>query len=334
MPAERPSSGPSRSTRRIWPGEPYPLGATWDGVGVNFAIFSAHATGVELCLFDSVDAEHESERLVLPEQTDMVWHGYCPYLRPGQLYGYRVHGPYEPAAGHRFNPNKIVIDPYAKAVAREVRWGRYEMFRYRPERSGSRSVVRRSRQRGAGPAGGGRRPRVHVGRRPAPGHPVAQDDHLRDARQGLHDAPSADPGVAARHLRGADDRRGAEPSDVARRHRRRTDAGAPPCERSPPDGEGAGQLLGLQHARLLRAGSAAGRQHAAARHRARVQADGARAARRGHRSDPRRRLQPHGRGQPPGADCCRCAVSTTPPTTGSCPRARATTRTSRAAATP
>ncbi len=124
--------GPRRPRpNRIWPGAPYPLGATWDGVGVNFAMFSAHATKVELCLFDSPTATRESHRVTLPEQTDMVWHGYMPDVRPGQLYGYRVHGPYDPQAGHRFNPNKVVMDPYAKAVGRTVRWGQYEMFGYK-----------------------------------------------------------------------------------------------------------------------------------------------------------------------------------------------------------
>ena len=99
---------------RVWPGTPYPLGATWDGVGVNFAIFSEHATRVELCLFESPEADVESVTIPLSEQTDMVWHGYLPDVRPGQLYGYRVHGPYEPHHGHRFNPHKLVIDPYAK----------------------------------------------------------------------------------------------------------------------------------------------------------------------------------------------------------------------------
>jgi glycogen operon protein len=116
--------------RRIWPGAPYPLGATWDGIGVNFALFSATATTVELCLFDSADAPCESQRFVLPEQTDMVWHGYLPDIRPSQLYGYRVHGPYEPLAGHRSNPHKVLLDPYAKAVGRPARWGTYEMFGY------------------------------------------------------------------------------------------------------------------------------------------------------------------------------------------------------------
>jgi glycogen operon protein len=107
---------------RVWPGQPYPLGATWTGLGVNFAIFSAHATRVDLCLFDGSDATAPFICAPLPEHTDMVWHGYLPDVRPGQLYGFRVHGPYEPHAGHRFNPHKIVMDPYAKSVGRPIRW--------------------------------------------------------------------------------------------------------------------------------------------------------------------------------------------------------------------
>jgi isoamylase len=107
---------------RVWPGQPYPLGATWDGVGVNFALFSEHARRVELCLFDSPSAESESLTIPLTEHTDMVWHGYLPDVRPGQLYGYRVHGPYAPAKGHRFNPNKVVLDPYARVVGRAAQW--------------------------------------------------------------------------------------------------------------------------------------------------------------------------------------------------------------------
>src|SRR6185503_16328128 len=110
------------SGMRVWPGQPYPLGATWTGLGVNFAIYSSHATRVEVCLFDSAQAAAASACIALPEQTDMVWHGYLPDIRPGQLYGYRVHGPYDPAAGHRFNPHKIVVDPYAKSIGRPVRW--------------------------------------------------------------------------------------------------------------------------------------------------------------------------------------------------------------------
>jgi isoamylase len=107
---------------RIWHGTPYPLGATFDGAGVNFALFSEHATKVELCLFDSPDATQESQRVALPERTYRVWHGYFPDLRPGQVYGYRVHGPYDPHLGHRFNPQKLLLDPYAKAIARDLVW--------------------------------------------------------------------------------------------------------------------------------------------------------------------------------------------------------------------
>ncbi|RYZ46323.1 MAG: glycogen debranching enzyme GlgX, partial [Sphingobacteriales bacterium] len=106
---------------RITEGRPFPLGATWDGQGVNFAIFSAHATKVELCLFDS-KGQTELERIELPEHTDEIWHGYLPDAHAGQVYGYRVHGPYDPANGHRFNHNKLLIDPYAKQLVGELVW--------------------------------------------------------------------------------------------------------------------------------------------------------------------------------------------------------------------
>jgi len=106
---------------RISEGLPFPLGATWDGKGVNFALFSAHATKVELCLFDD-EGKKELERIELPEYTDEVWHVHLGGLKPGAVYGYRVHGPYEPEAGHRFNPNKLLLDPYAKAHVGELRW--------------------------------------------------------------------------------------------------------------------------------------------------------------------------------------------------------------------
>lgn len=105
----------------VWPGKPFPQGATWDGEGVNFALFSEHATGVELCLFDD-RGRRELQRIPLREQTDQVWHCYLPEARPGQLYGYRVHGPYQPQEGHRFNPNKLLLDPYAKAIVGTLAW--------------------------------------------------------------------------------------------------------------------------------------------------------------------------------------------------------------------
>ncbi len=106
---------------RIREGLPHPLGATWDGLGVNFALFSAHATKVELCLFDH-DGSTELQRIELPEYTDEVWHGYLPEGRPGMVYAYRVHGPYAPDEGHRFNPNKLLLDPYAKGLVGELTW--------------------------------------------------------------------------------------------------------------------------------------------------------------------------------------------------------------------
>jgi isoamylase len=112
----------------VWPGHPYPLGATWDGQGVNFALFSENADGVELCLFD-LSGKREIERIELRERTDRIWHCYLPYCRLGQLYGYRVHGPHDPENGHRFNPNKLLLDPCAKATVGLLDWN-YPHFGY------------------------------------------------------------------------------------------------------------------------------------------------------------------------------------------------------------
>jgi isoamylase len=114
---------------RLSTGRPYPLGANWDGLGVNFAVFSAHATRIELCVFDP-SGRRETARLELPECTDEVWHGYLPDAKPGMLYGYRAHGPYEPRAGHRFNPNKLLLDPYAYELHGDLLWSD-ALFGYR-----------------------------------------------------------------------------------------------------------------------------------------------------------------------------------------------------------
>ena len=115
--------------REIWPGDPFPLGANWDGGGVNFSLFSENATRVELCLFDADDVE---ERIELRERTAFNWHCYLPFVEPGQRYGYRVHGPYAPAEGHRFNPSKLLLDPYAKSIEGPIRFDRGNVLPYVP----------------------------------------------------------------------------------------------------------------------------------------------------------------------------------------------------------
>ncbi|MSO71393.1 MAG: glycogen debranching enzyme GlgX [Alphaproteobacteria bacterium] len=158
----------SNTGSRVWPGEPYPLGATWDGRGVNFALFSGHAERVELCLFDA-GGLREIERVPLPEHTNEIWHGYLPDVRPGQLYGYRVHGPYDPAQGHRFNANKLLVDPYARALAGTFVWHDSHFGYTLGDRDGDLSFDRRDNARYAfkgrvvDPAftwGDDRRPRV------------------------------------------------------------------------------------------------------------------------------------------------------------------------------
>src|SRR2546426_1549746 len=112
---------------RVWPGQPYPLGAHYDGMGTNFSLFSSVADRVELCLFDEAGAE---TRVDLVEQTALCWHGYLPNIGPGQRYGYRVHAPWRPEDGLRGNPDKLLLDPYARAVDGQVQWGQ-SVFPYK-----------------------------------------------------------------------------------------------------------------------------------------------------------------------------------------------------------
>lgn len=107
---------------KTYPGSPYPLGATWNGEGVNFALYADNATAVELCLFDSPKGKSENIKIKVKERTHHIWHVFLPDIRPGQLYGYRVHGNYAPEEGHRYNPNKLLIDPYAKAISGTIDW--------------------------------------------------------------------------------------------------------------------------------------------------------------------------------------------------------------------
>src|ERR1700758_2845025 len=117
-----PSTRPeARLIKAVWPGQPYPRGATWDGEGVNFSVFSANAEKVELCIFDP-SGRHELQRIDLRERTDEIWHSYLPEARPGLLYGYRVQGPYDPENGVRFNPHKLLIERYAKHLQGPLIW--------------------------------------------------------------------------------------------------------------------------------------------------------------------------------------------------------------------
>jgi glycogen operon protein len=113
------ASPSATAAREVWPGNSLPLGAHWDGNGTNFSVFSEVATRVDLCLFD---ADGRESRIRLPEQTAFCWHGYVPGIGPGQRYGFRVVGPWAPAVGHRCNPLKLMLDPYARAMAGDVRW--------------------------------------------------------------------------------------------------------------------------------------------------------------------------------------------------------------------
>ncbi len=175
---------------RVWPGEPYPLGATWTGVGVNFALFSAHATKVELCLFDSVNATEESACIALPEQTDMVWHGFFPDIRPNQLYGYRVHGPYEPAAGPPFQSEqgchgsiREVGRAYDSMGRRDVRISRRRP-RGRPVASTTATTPPFA------PLAAVVDPAFTWGDDRPPRTPWHRHGHLRDARPRVFEAPS------------------------------------------------------------------------------------------------------------------------------------------------
>ena len=181
---------------RLWPGKPFPLGPVWDGEGTNFSLFSEHAERVELCLFDERDRETRYE---LTERTAFHWHGYLSGIGPGQRYGYRVHGPWAPEQGHRFNPAKLLIDPYAKSIEGPILWNRASTLPYVPDGRRRRPRQRRRGRRGGDPEVGRDRRLVRLGGRRAARAPVARDRHLRGAHQGLHEAD----GRSARRICGA-----------------------------------------------------------------------------------------------------------------------------------
>ncbi len=286
----------------IWPGRPFPLGPTGTASGTNFSLFSENAERVELCLFDDDDVE---TRVELTERTAFHWHGYLPGVGPGQRYGYRVHGPYDPADGHRFNPHKLLIDPYAKSIEGKVRWNRANVLPVRPDPgAGDDADLELDDEDSAIaiPKSRGHRPALRLGGRPPAEHAAARDGHLRDARQGLHEARPGGARGPARHLRGARGPGGARVPQAARRDRGRAAARAPHRRRVLPRRARPDELLGLLDDRLLRAVLGLRGDRHPRPGGARVQGHGQGAAPRGHRGDPRRGLQPHRGGQPPRPD--------------------------------
>ncbi len=202
--------------RNIREGNPHPRGAIWDGDGTNFALFSANATKVELCLFNE-DGSRELQRIELPEFTDEIWHGYLPDVGPGQRYGYRVHGPYAPEEGHRFNPNKLLLDPYARAHVGQLTWND-ACFGYTigspdedlsfDERDSAEFMPKcLVVDSGFGLAG-----------KPQPDRALGPHHPLRDPSARLHQAPSRRARASARHLRRPRDQRGDRAYPGTRRH--------------------------------------------------------------------------------------------------------------------
>ena len=280
---------------QVWPGHRYPLGATYDGTGTNFAIFSEVAEAVELCLFDPSGNERKVQ---LHEQDAFVWHAYLPGVEPGQRYGYRVYGPYDPSRGAALQP--------AQAAARPVRAGGR-----RRHRVASVAVRVRLRQPG-------RRCRTSTRRRTWPRASWSTRTST-GATTGRRDIPYHHSVIYEAHVKGLTERHPEVPEDMrgtyaaighpaiiehsrARGHRRRADAGAPVRARQPAGRPGTAQLLGLQHARLLRAVPRLFGDGRARPADPGVPEHGQGAARRRHGGHPRRGLQPHGRGQPPRPD--------------------------------
>ncbi len=315
---------------KIWPGQPYPLGATYDGSGTNFSIFSGLATDVQLCLFDDDGNETCTP---LPERTALVYHGYVPNVGPGQRYGYRIIGPYEPANGCRCNPAKLMIDPYATAVEGEVLWkprvmpyvvtGKDDADLVRSDEDNADLVPKCIVTSPYFDWGHDRPPRT-------PWHKtIVYETHVKGYTN-CH--PGLDPAVRGTYAGLAD------PVSIAHL----TDLGVTAVELLPVHQyihdaflveRGLTQLLGLQLDRLPGTAQRLQLDGSARRAGQRVQAHGQGPARGGDRGDPRRRLQPHRRGQPARPLAVPSAASTTSPTTASSRTTSASTSTTPGRAT-
>ena len=199
------------AVRRIDSGCPEPPGVTLVAGGVNVAVFSANATAIELCLFD-VRGESEVERIALPERTGDVFHGFVAGIGSGQRYGLRAHGPYDPRHGHRFNPAKLLVDPYARALDRQLRVASVDV-----RRISGRHDAQRRRQRTVR-AEGGRAVRNRTRSDPPTAHAVGTHHRLRTARARIHEDPSRNPGDVARDLCRPRPSGGARAPDAAGHH--------------------------------------------------------------------------------------------------------------------
>ena len=234
--------------RTILPGKPYPQGATWDGTGVNFSLYSERAAGVDLCLFEEVDGSN-SETIALRECTGHVWHGYLPGIKLGQLYGYRVHGPYDPEHGDRCNPAKLLIDPYARALAGHLNWDA-PVFGYKlgdPTADLSRDA---GDDAWGMPKGVVTTSHFDWENDRPPLTPlddsIIYEMHVKGFTALIRRYPRGPP----RHLRRSGASGGHRLSEEARDHRGGADAGARVRARQGPGRPRPAQLLGLQHAQL------------------------------------------------------------------------------------
>ncbi len=235
-------------------GRPYPLGAHWDGLGINFAVYSASAEAMELCIYD-VAGRRETARLRLPECTNDIWHGYLRDATLPLVYGYRAFGPYDPEHGHRFNPHKLLLDPYARELVGDCALVGCAV-RLSSQFTARGPEFRPSRQRLGDAQGGGQQRNLQLGRRPSAARAVDRYRHLRSARARIDHAPQRRAQLSARQFRGTRRSQIHRSHPPARRHC--GGAAADPCVStgSLPDRARAFELLGLQHARFLRAGAA------------------------------------------------------------------------------
>ena len=315
----------------IWPGEPFPLGATFDGSGTNFSLFSEVAERVELCLFDEDGTE---TRVDLPEVTRLLLHGYLPGVQPGQRYGFRVHGPWDPgsrAAGA--TPSKLLLDPYAKAVEGGVDWDE-AVFPYAFD-DGPDGPPTRTDSGAVHPEVGRGQPVLRLGRRPPP--PPPRGTRPSSTRRTSRASPSAtptSPRACAAPTPGLAASRSSSTSPSTRRHRGRAHAGAPVRARRPPrSSDGLRNYWGYNSIGYFAPHNEYAGYGAAGPAGAGVQADGQDACtRRASRSS-----STWSTTTPPRATtwarCCRSRASTTPPTTGSTPTTAAATSTTPAPAT-